>query len=346
MTIVKTAFGQYQGHSVNRYTLENQHHTRLSILDYAGIVQEFSILDNGVRINLVVSSDQILGFTDNNYNFNRIIGRNAGRITNGTWKQDGKVIHVPINENGHSLHGGNDGLGHQFFDVETNDVNNEITLKCTLTPDIDGYPGILKTSVNYRLTDDDQVIVSFEGTQSVTAGIFNPTLHMYFNLSNPDAADISGMTLQINANERLEITNDKVPTGKLVPISGTIYDFRFATALGPRLQQFATLTSEKGLDDAYVVQTDYDEPVAILTDVDSHREIKIFSDRQGLVVYTANDLQATAAHLNRGIGHPYEGVAIEAQGLPDAPNHDNFDATIIQPLATQKYKIMYQYTHL
>lgn len=346
MEITKQQFGHYQDQAVYKYTLENQHHTRLSVLNYAGILQEFSIIDGGQRINLVVSSDQIEGFTANNYNFNRVIGRHAGRITAGKWMQAGAKITVPTNENGHSLHGGANGLGEQFFDVKLNAENDEIILTCKLTPEIDGYPGTLVTTVHYQLTDDDQVKITFEGLQGVSEGVFNPTVHTYFNLSDPNQADITGMTLQVNATKRLELTTTKVPTGVMVPVKGTLFDFTTPTNLGERLRQFAVLTTEKGLDDAFVADRVATEPVAILTDINSQREVKIFSDRQGVVVYTANDLPTSVTHLNRGLGHPYEGIAIEAQGLPDAVNHSNFMATKIAPLETKTYAIMYQYTHL
>lgn len=346
MNITKQEFGSYQGQVVYKYTLENQHHSRLSILNYAGIIQEFSIIDDNQRINLVVSSEEIEGFTANNYNFNRVIGRHAGRITAGKWVQNGTEVNVPVNENGHSLHGGGNGLGQQFFDVKLNEEDNEIILTCKLTSEIDGYPGTLVTTVHYQLTDDDQVRITLEGLQGVSEGIFNPTVHTYFNLSDPNQDDIKGMTLQVNATKRLELTSTKVPTGKIIPVAGTLFDFTTPTELGERLEQFATLTNEKGLDDAFVVDKFTDDPVAVLTDVSSQREVKIFSDRQGVVVYTANDLPASVAYLNRGLGHPYEGIAIEAQGLPDAVNHRDFDSITIMPLETEVYTIVYQYTHL
>lgn len=341
MKISKMNFGMYNDKEVIKYTIENDKETRLSILNFAGIIQEFSIMDGEKRINLVISSNTIEGFTKNAYNFNRVIGRNAGRIGNSTWKtSDLKFVTVPSNENKNSLHGGPNGLGNNFFDVDTQE--NKIILTRMVTKKQDGYPGTLNIKVSYELTEDDEVIIQFEGFQTEEEGIFNPTVHTYFNLSDDKFNDISNMSLKINSDKRLELNEEKIPTGNFSWIKNTMYDFIDLTNLKDRLEILKNNTVEKGLDDAYVVK-DNGNALVSLSDLTTNRQLDVYSDREGIVVYTANDLSSAVKGLNRGDGCPYMGIAIEAQGLPDAINHNLFKSTIIKKDETKKYVIKYKY---
>ncbi|CAH0418066.1 aldose epimerase family protein [Periweissella ghanensis] len=345
MTVTSEEYGQYNGEVIYRYTIENQHQTRLRILSYAGIIQEFSVNDVGQRINLVLSFDDLAGFTENGYNFNRVIGRHAGRIGQAQWTGVNGVITVPANEKGNSLHGGPQGIGNQVFTGQIDTLNEAVSLNYQAKEAIDGYPGDLAVNIKYQLTNDDQVIITLSGTQTGAPGIFNPTVHTYFNLSDPAVTDVTQMSLQVASESRLVLNDDKVPTGEIVPVVNALYDFTDITNLGERLENFKAMTVEKGLDDAFVVAGDLNTPAATLIDDASQRQINVYSDRNGIILYTANDLNDAQMALNRGTGHPYEGLAIEAQNLPDAVNHPDFGDITIQPDETKSYQIIYQYDH-
>lgn len=346
MTVTKEEFGHYDGVPIYRYTIENQHQTRLRILSYAGIIQEFSVMDAGQRINLVLSFDDLTGFTEHGYNFNRVIGRHAGRIGGASWQTSaGKQITVPANENGNSLHGGPNGLGNQVFASRIDSLNEAVILSYQATEASDGYPGELNMEVQYQLNNDDQVVINLSGTQAGVSGIFNPTVHTYFNVSDPIVSDVTQMSLQVASEARLVLGADKVPTGEIVPVGNALYDFTDLTNLGDRLENFKAMTTEHGLDDAFIVSGDLSMPAATLVDDATGRQVTVYSDRNGIILYTANDLNDATMNLNRGLGHPYEGIAIEAQNLPDAVNHIDFGDISIEPGETKTYQIIYQYNH-
>ncbi|MCM0599293.1 aldose epimerase family protein [Periweissella fabalis] len=345
MTVIKEIFGQYNDELIYRYTIENQHQTRLKILTFAGIIQEFSVVDAGQRINLVLSFEDLAGFTESGYNFNRIIGRHDGRIDGGRWQSLDGQIQVPTNENGNNLHGGLHGLGNQIFSSRIDNLNEAVILSYTATEANDGFPGNLNVDITYQLTNDDQVVITMSGTQKERAGIFNPTVHTYFNLSNPTVTDISEMSLLLASDRHLGLREDKVPTGEIIPVANDIYDFTQPTNLGERLTSFKLMTKEAGLDDIFVVRGDINIPAATLVDDTTQRQIDIYSDRNAIVLYTANDLNDEHMLLNRGAAHPYEGIAIEAQNLPDAMNHPDFGNVVLQPNETKTHHIIYQYSH-
>ena len=137
MEIKESNFGTFEGQEVKKYTLINDQDMQVSVLNYAGLLQEISVPGkDGKRVNLVLSAADIEHFTDNGMCNNRVIGRVAGRLAKGEFTIDGQEYHVDTNENGNTLHGGPNGLGNQFFEAETVTTQNtvKVVLTKTMTP--------------------------------------------------------------------------------------------------------------------------------------------------------------------------------------------------------------------
>ncbi|WP_270621808.1 aldose epimerase family protein [Weissella viridescens] len=342
--ITKTHFGEVSGKPVEKYTIENQNQTRLSVLTYAGIVQEFSVIDNNERVNLVLSSDRIEGFSENTYNINRVIGRTAGRITKGTWTQDGVTHHVPTNDGENTLHSGPEGVGTQFFDVKSVDEDkNQLQLTYTALESVDGFPGDLDITVTYTLTENDTVDVTFTGHQTKQAGVFNPTVHMYFNLANPGITDLTDHDLFINSDQHLAVNAEKCPTGELIDNAGTSFDLKHHHDLGEILPELKKTTVEQGFDDVFKVPANQDTVAAKVTDRVSGRHVAIHSDRNGIVAFTESQIGNDVKYLNLGESKPWMAVALEAQTLPDSENHPELGDVSIAADETQEYHIQYVY---
>lgn len=339
MKALKQGFGRMDGQPVMRYTLENGQQTRLSILNYGGIVQEFSVMDGQNRVNLVLSAADMTGF-NNGYNINRAIGRTAGRIGNASWTQNGQNIEVPANEGPNNLHGGAAGMGNQFFDVYMTD--NEIQLTRTMHQDEDGFPGDLAVTISYTLNEDNTVAITFKGQQYGQDGVFNPTQHLYFNLGSSD--DIKEHQLWLNSQKRLAVGPDKVPTGELSTNAKSPYAVQPPVKLADLLTQLQAVSTEQGLDDAYLVSATADEPVATLRDLPSGRQVDIYSQRNAIVAFTASQLtDQEVVGTNHGDGHSYIALALEAQTLPDSEHHPDFGDVTIEAGKRKSYTIRYRY---
>lgn len=341
MKFVKTHFGSYENQKVIKYTLENDHGTRISVLNYAGIWQEFSVLEHGQRRQLLLQSDSIQNYTNNDLYMNRVIARTAGRIRNGRFSLNDQNIQTSQNENKHSLHGGENGFAKQFFDVITHPDQRQIVLKKTLTESDDTFPGSLDLTVIYTLTESDKVTISFIGKQTVADGVFNPTMHAYFNLAEETVHDIQGHDLWLNSQQHLEMDAQKIPTGQLIS-NQAAFDLKNNPNLGQALTSLQKAVPEAGFDDVFVIDGHAKGPIAHLTDRQSNYEIAIYSKRNALVVYTANGLHDDLS-LNHGGGQPWIGVALEAQTLPNSENIPSFgDVTLAQD-SQRKESISYQF---
>lgn len=331
-------FGMYKGQNVYLYKVENQNGTRLSVLNFGGIWHEFSVIDGGERINLVLSSARLEGYTDNPFYINRVIGRTAGRIAKGQVPLNGEIYRTPTNEGQHSLHGGGSGFSEHFYAVSQDEQT--ITLTGEFDATTDGFTGKLELKITYTLTDDDEVIVAFTGTQRQADGVFNPTSHVYFNLADTITTDITDHDLWLNSTQHLAVDADKIPTGQYLDNQNTPYDLQQQSGLGQALQRMQD-TDEQGFDDIFVVEG-HDTAIARLMDRSSERSIEIYSSRNGLVVFTANSFTPDMK-LTHGDGHAWQAVALEAQTLPNSPNIPGFGDITLKQDATRTEIIRYRY---
>ncbi|MCQ6658853.1 aldose epimerase family protein [Leuconostoc citreum] len=332
-----TKFGEHNGQTVLMYTLINEHGTRLSVLNFAGIWHEFSVLDGNKRVNLLLSSPTMIGYTNNNYYINRLIGRVAGRIKDAKYQYQGKTVVTPKNDGLNSLHGGDNGWANTFFNVTM--TPESIVLKAKITSAQDGFPGTLDSTIEYLLTSDNQVMIKMTGTQSLVDGVFNPTVHAYFNLG--ETSNILNHILQLKSDNHLALAVDKVPIGTLSPNQGA-YDLAYSSSLKRPLIQLKNTTSEQGFDDVFVMNQSAGKTVAILKDTVSSRTIEIKSKRNGLVVFTANTMTADIP-TNHGQGRRWIAVALEPQTLPNSENIPEFGDVTLKSGETRQEVIIYQY---
>ncbi|QEA31779.1 aldose epimerase family protein [Secundilactobacillus malefermentans] len=320
-----TPFDEYKGQQIFKLSLTNQHGVTVSALTLGATLYEILVPDNnGNHANLVLNYAHSGDYLDNPFYVCQALGRTGGRIGNGEMPLNGKTYTLPTNEGSTTLHGGPNGFNSQIWEGHINTVNDapEICLTHRQLSSEDGYPGDMDAEIHYGLTEDDKVVITFTASSNKTT-VFNPTIHTYFNLGTTDT--IKDHTLAIKSDEHLDFDANKIPTGRLIPVADTPFDFRKATRLGDAIDGMMD-TPEKGFDDIFKVNPDRNDLIAILSDPESGRSVEVESARNGLVVFTANSF--TQEHMNfvrsNGVGIPYEGVALEAQNLPDATKHTGF----------------------
>lgn len=341
MQITSTNFGTWQGHPVTKYTMENDHGVRVSVLNVAALLQAYEVPANGGHKNLVLSADSVAGFMDNGLCLNKIIGRVANRIGDARFFIDGQEYHVEANEGANNIHGGSHGFKDQIWDATTDQVADklQVVFTKTFTPAMDDFPGTENVRVVYTLRADDSLAIDFYGSTNQPT-LFNPTNHTYWNIS--DQPTIENVNLQLNSQYHLAVDEHKIPTGQRLANAGTPYDFQQPTRLGTALNKLRQ-TPEGGFDDYFQVEpsdTRDQLPVAMMQDPASGREVRIYSDRNAVIMYTANGLDDTVKGLDHP-AQPWVAVALEGQTLPDAINHPDFGNIVLRPGKPQHYQLKY-----
>lgn len=259
-------------------------------------------------------------------------GRFANRIAGGRFTLDGKSYRLAVNNGPNHLHGGPTGFANRLWHDETADGSVVFT---RLSPDgEEGYPGTLTARVAYAWDDDCCLTVTLEAACDAPT-VVNLTNHSYWNLAGENAGSVLEHELRLHAARWLPTDETLVPTGELAGVAGTPMDFRTPKALGRDLRaDFPALKYGKGYDNCWEVegwQADVESPVAELYERQSGRRLTVRSTQPGVQVYTGNWLAGSPLSKSGRSYADYDGVAIECQGFPDAPNRPDFPSAVLRP---------------
>src|SRR6201997_4153391 len=240
-SITSEPFGQVGGMPVSRYTLTSGHGMRVRILTYGGIIQSIEVPDRSGQVDDVVLGFPTLdGYLNNpgpaKTYFGAIIGRYGNRIARGSFSLNGKEFHLPINNNGNSLHGGTAGFDTKVWQASPQNGSDGVDLKLQYVSPAGemGYPGTLTTTVTYTLDQKNELRINYHATTDAPT-VINLTNHSYFNLAGEDTLDIYNQKLTINADHYTPTDPTQIPTGQIAPVKGTPFDFTSSTAIGTHL---------------------------------------------------------------------------------------------------------------
>jgi aldose 1-epimerase len=347
--ITKDLFGTLDdGTKVWRYTLTNSR-IRVRIITYGGIVQTIEVPDRRGRVTNVAlgfaTLDDYVASNNPGPYFGALIGRYANRIAKGTFTLDGVTHTLPINNDPNSLHGGIDSFDKKVWTPTTGKNSaGDPTLRLDLTsPDGDqGYPGTLRSTATYTVTDDS-IRVDYRATTD-KATVVNLTNHSYFNLAGEGTGDIYDHLMQLNANRYTPVDSTLIPTGQLAPVAGTPLDFTKPVAIGDRIRDnFEQLVFGLGYDHNWVVNGSGFRLAARVTEPTSGRVLSMFSDQPGIQFYSGNFLDGTLYGTSGRQYRQGDGFALETQHFPDSPNQANFPSTVLRPGDTYRTSTVYTF---
>jgi aldose 1-epimerase len=201
----------------------------------------------------------------------------------------------------------------------------------------EGYPGTLHATVTYTLTADDRLIVDYAATTDKATPI-NLSQHSYWNLVGNASRDILGHVLTINADGITPVDSTLIPTGEIMPVQGTPFDFRTPHAIGERVdqRQNTQIRYGNGYDHNWVLNrggaaADALVLAARVVEPSSGRTMEISTTEPGLQFYSGNFLDGSNIGKGGVVYHFRYGLALETQHFPDSPNHSNFPSTILRP---------------
>lgn len=274
-----------------------------------------------------------------------VVGRYANRIAKGKFLLDETEYQLPINNNGQTLHGGLKGLDMRVWNVDK--VSDKSIDFSYVSPDgEEGFPGELKIHVNYSVTPDNEFIITYKATTDKPT-VVNLSNHTFFNLKGESNGTITDHILTINASNTTPVDSVLIPTGEIVTVEGTPFDFRKPTAIGERIMQDnEQLKNGLGYDHNWVIDKKSKgvELIASLYEPTSGRLIEIYTDQPGLQFYSGNFFDGK---VNGKYDKPIkyrEAVALETQKFPDSPNNENFPPTRLNPGETYEHTCIYKFS--
>ena len=281
------------GKATDLYTLRNARGLEMTVTNFGGRVVELWVPDrDGNFADIVLGHDNLGAYVDQTGErfLGATIGRYGNRIAAGRFTLDGKEYTLPLNDGPNSLHGGAKGFDMVVWDV-VEVTPQKIVLAC-LSPDGDqGYPGNLKVTMTYELTDDNSFVITHEATTDRRT-VVNLTHHSFFNLHGAGGPPINDHELMIAADFFTPVDSTLIPTGRLMPVEGTPMDFRRPAPIGSRLDaDFEQLRHGHGYDHNWVLsrRSTHDlELAATVYEPAAGRYMEVWTTEPGIQFYGGN----------------------------------------------------------
>ena len=326
---------EVDGKQVDLYTLTNGDLTMQVTNFGARVVSLWTPDKEGNFADIVLGYENLDRYVNNTGErfLGAVVGRVANRIGAGKFTLNGVEYTTPQNNNGQTLHGGLKGVDMVVWDVV--EVKPEsIVLHYLATDGEDGFPGNLDITMTYTLTEDNEFRVDYKATTDAPT-VVNLSHHSFFNLKGEAGGTITDHILTIKADNITPVDSFLIPTGELMDVEATPFDFREPTAIGDRIDvEHEQLINGKGYDLNWVLAREDNGEimnVATLYEPQSGRAMDVLTDQVGLQFYSGNFFDGT---YNGKYGQPLrfrESVALETQKFPDAPNQPSFPSVVLNP---------------
>lgn len=348
--IDKAAFEDtIDGKPVSLYTLKNQNGVTIQVTNFGARVVTLWVPDrNGVFADVNLGYDRLDKYRNNAGErfLGSTIGRYGNRLAKGQFTIDGTTYQVEPFNNGQALHGGLKGFDMQVWNVIAA-TDSKIDFTYRSQDGEEGFPGNLDVRMSYELTPSNEFKITYQATTDKTTPI-NLTNHWFANLKGEGEGDINDHILTINANAITPVDSVLIPTGELMAVDGTPFDFRQPTAIGLRVDaDHPQLKIGSGYDHNFVLnRTTQDgiELAATVYEPQSGRFMEVFTTEPAIQFYGGNFF--TGDGIGKS-GKPYGfrcSIALETQHYPDSPNQPNFPSTLLNPGETYNHTCIYKFS--
>lgn len=336
------------GEKVFIYTLTNKNGMEVKIINYGATIVSLKVPDKNNKFeDVVMGYDNLEDYINGSSYFGCIVGRFGNRIAKGKFTLDGKEYQLTINDGENHLHGGTIGFNKVLWNAEpvVSDSSQSLKLIYLSKDGEQGYPGNLTIQVIYSLNNNNELIIDYSA-ETDKPTIINPTHHSYFNLSGSFNNTILNHELFIDADYITPINDKLIPTGELMKVEGTPFDFRTFHKIGERInEKHEQLIFGKGYDHNWVLNNYNGQvrKVAELYDSSSGRAMEVLTDQPGIQFYSGNFLNSSIKGKNGTVYDYRTGLCLETQHFPDSPNHSNFPSVVLRPGEKYTQKTIYHF---
>jgi aldose 1-epimerase len=315
--------------------LINKNGIQLKVINYGATVTSLKIpLDSDKIVDVVLGFDNLEGYLksfdlESAPYLGATVGRYAGRINKGLFELNGKTFGLNINNDKHSLHGGNLGFSKVVWDIKSinQGENPSITLMHKSQNNDENYPGNLSVELTYTLSEENELIIEYHAT-STEDTIVNLTHHSYFNLDGHNS-DVSNQEMIVNSKEILETTNENIPTGKFLDVTNSAFDFSSFKNCPAKIDTTFVLNKEQDL-------------AASLFSKKNKLKMSVYTNQPAVHIYVGGNCESINGKEDV-LYHSLSGICFETQNFPDAPNHKHFPSPVLKKDATYKHKTKHKF---
>lgn len=337
------------GSDVVRYTLQNSHGMRVSVLNYGGILESLWVPDcNGVSADVVLGYDRWEDYLNNSCMFGAMIGRCANRIAGASYRWRGRTYPLSRNYGQHHLHGGFHGFDQVTWQgtVQQGCQLASIALRYLSRDGEEGYPGNLQVCLRYTLYEDNTLELAYEA-QSDADTLVNLTNHSYFNLSG-GLRQIQSHRLMMPMCRFAAIDTAHMPTGEIQNVSDTALDFHIPAELGPRLcSGDPQVQAGGGFDHSWLMDGESLAQLRLaaqLEDPDSGRMMAVYTTMPAVQVFTPDFAPLQVAGKRGTTYRGRDAICFETNYVPNAIALPCFDAPVLQAGQLYAHKTLFKFS--
>lgn len=343
MSIKKEEYGIAKtGEKVYCYTLDNEKGLSAEIITYGGIVKSLYTTDrDGKKVDVVLGRDTLEDYFNNDGYLGALIGRHANRIADSVFTINGKEYKVGANEGKNSLHGGFCGFDKKVWNAEVIDCS-EPALKLSLfSPDgEEGFPGNLNVCVTYTLTEENALKIEYSAVSDKDT-VVNMTNHSYFNLAGYDSGTIDNQKLQIMSSFYTPNDDECMPTGEVLKVEQTPFDFRNEKAIGIGFgSDFEQIKKFNGYDHNFIIDGQEFRLAAKALCEENGIVMETWTDAPSMQLYTSNAL-TEGTYKNGSRCGQHSAFCLETQCFPNGMKYRHYPNPFLK--ANEEYNTVTEY---
>lgn len=321
MRCSKTIVGSFDNKEIIAYNVKFENGFEVEILNLGGVITKIITPDKDNNLeNILLAYEDVNDYIENPYYYGAIIGRTSGRICEGKITIDNKLYELNKNYVLHQGHGGNKGFNKKIWEVyveehtNINEEKNYVTLILSIVS-LDGeenYPGNLEVNVTFNIYEDYKIEEIYKA-KSYETTLVNMTNHCYFNLSGNIKRPITESYLKVDSEYILELDNTCVPSGKLIKVENTPFDFSNLKLIGKHIDDnHEQIKIGNGYDHVFMLNKDKE---IYMEDKESKRNMTIETNQESVVIYTSNWQHEKVAYTGR-VPQLRHGICFETQAPP------------------------------
>ncbi|MDR3475711.1 MAG: galactose mutarotase [Devosia sp.] len=330
-------FGSFDGEEVHEVTLRSDSGAEAKVITYGAILRDLKVPSSEGQRRVLLGFETLEACIGNrHWHLGAVPGRVANRIAGGSFSLDAQAYCLPRNQSGrHTLHGGDGGFGSRNWSIVDHD-RRSVTLALIADDGEQGFPGRLTTTVTYRLIEPATLQISYCATTDQATPV-NLTNHAYFNLDG--GGDVLAHRLVLEADFFTPTDTDLIPTGEILAVDGTPWDFRTERAI-----RFEAPDGLFHYDGNVVLRGS--GALAAAARVASARgdvTMEVWTTQPGLQFLDAATLNVSAPGLAGMRLSPRSGLCLEPQVFPDSINQPHFPDCVLRPGEVYTHRTEYRF---
>lgn len=333
------------GEKVLEYKLTNGRGMAVTVLDYGCTITSITVPDRGGRpVDVCLGYDTLAEYEENSGYFGALVGRHANRLGGGRFTLNGREYRLACNNGPNHLHGGLRGFDKYVWQTA---ADGDGLCFSRVSPDgEEGYPGDLTVRVRFSLSDDNALMLAYEAETDADT-VVNLTNHSYFNLHGHASGSIYTQRLQVFADAFTENDDQCLPTGRILPVRGTPFDFTYPKCIGLDIDaDDVNLRNGHGYDHNFVLRGKLgeDKKAALLFCDETGIAMETDTTLPGVQIYSANFVTPRAG--KRGAQYDRRhAVCLETQLFPNAMLCTDFPSPVLRAGQRFFHTTTYRFTN-